>query len=521
MREEKGISLISLVVYIIGMIVVMAVVGTLLSFYNNNVVSMNDTADVNMELNKFIAKMIEETKEAGNQVMDISDKTVRFKSGNTYTYGDNRIYENTIVVSNYVKDFSVNLETDGNKQMLRVYIVLEKGNVEKIENLRYVMTANQPSVAYQPTYTGTIYKEPFITTWSVEAGDTITLPIYEMEETNEERGETETYFNYNFKVDYGEGTIAEVTSFDDEDRIHTYTNAGEYDIKVMGLCESWSFKAIADSALKVKGLKQWGVVGAKHIDFWSCENLTGNIPEPNKHSFANVESFRLLFYNCTNLKTQIPENLFENATNVVTMANAFNMAGITGYIPNDLLKNCTKVENVRYMFAGCPNLDGVIPEKLFVNCISLKNANGVFSAIPNIKEIPEKIFYNNTNIVSVESIFAQCTEIKEIPENLLVNCSKVTNISGMFLGCRGLEIVPENLFVNNTEITNMRSTFHTCTNLNNIQLKITAKSAGVYDMFYNVTGSVKVLVPNNSYTKTQLETYYGTSTNITIEGYDI
>ena len=38
MREEKGITLTSLVIYIIGLIVIMSVVGTLMSFYNNNVI---------------------------------------------------------------------------------------------------------------------------------------------------------------------------------------------------------------------------------------------------------------------------------------------------------------------------------------------------------------------------------------------------------------------------------------------------------------------------------------------------
>ena len=38
----------------------------------------------------------------------------------------------------------------------------------------------------------------FITQWNVDDGETIILPIYEKQETDEERGEKETYFNYNF-----------------------------------------------------------------------------------------------------------------------------------------------------------------------------------------------------------------------------------------------------------------------------------------------------------------------------------
>ena len=71
--------------------------------------------------------------------------------------------------------------------------------------------------------------------------------------------------------------------------------------------------------------------------------------------------------NCTNLNSQIPENLFYNATNVITLRNAFNYAGVTGNIPENLLSYCTKVENVAYLFGGSTNVTGSIPESLFSN----------------------------------------------------------------------------------------------------------------------------------------------------------
>ena len=99
----------------------------------------------------------------------------------------------------------------------------------------------------------------FITQWSVTNGETIVLPIYEKQETDEERGEKETYFNYNFTVDYGDGTVAEITSFDDEDRYHTYSTAGTYDVKINGLCEGWSFYNVGDNASNLTQIKQWGL----------------------------------------------------------------------------------------------------------------------------------------------------------------------------------------------------------------------------------------------------------------------
>ena len=251
----------------------------------------------------------------------------------------------------------------------------------------------------------------FITQWSVTNGETIVLPIYEKQETDEERGEKETYFNYNFTVDYGDGTVAEITSFDDEDRYHTYSTAGNYDVKINGLCEGWSFYNVGDSASNLTQIKQWGVVQAKHIDFGNCTNLSGQIPTPVKNSFTTVESFRLLFYKCTNLNSQIPESLFYNATNVITLRNAFDSSGVTGSIP----------------------------ENLFSNCSNLKTVYGVFKETAITGSIPEKLLSNCPNITVVSELFRECTGLTgTIPENLFINQTQINNIQGCFRNCTGL-----------------------------------------------------------------------------------
>ena len=139
MKNNKGITLISLMMYIIGMVAIAAIISVAVSFYNKNVLTMNDTSDVNMEFNKFDTKMVQETKTAGNQVEAVTTNTIKFTSGNAYTFQDNRIYQNEIVVSNYVKEFIAKLETEGSKQILRIYILLGKGQIEVVKNLSYVV----------------------------------------------------------------------------------------------------------------------------------------------------------------------------------------------------------------------------------------------------------------------------------------------------------------------------------------------------------------------------------------------
>lgn len=139
MKNNKGITLVSLMMYIIGMVAIAAIISVAVSFYNKNVLTMNDTSDVNMEFNKFDTKMVLETKTAGNKIEEVTNNTIKFSSGNIYTFQDNRIYQNEIVVSDYVKEFIAKLETDGNKQMLRIYILFGKGQIEVVKNLSYVI----------------------------------------------------------------------------------------------------------------------------------------------------------------------------------------------------------------------------------------------------------------------------------------------------------------------------------------------------------------------------------------------
>ena len=357
----------------------------------------------------------------------------------------------------------------------------------------------------------------FITQWSVADGETIVLPIYEKQETDEERGEKETYFNYSFTVDYGDGTVAEITSFDDEDKNHTYSTAGTYDVKITGMCEGWSFYNVGDSASNLTQIKQWGVTQAKHIDFGNCTNLSGQIPTPVKNSFTTVESFRLLFYNCTNLNSQIPENLFYNATNVITLRNAFNISGVTGSIPENLLSYCTKVENVEFLFDKS-NITGRIPENLFSKCSNLKSVMALFQETSISGVIPGKLFYNCSNITNANQIFRGCTELTgSIPDDLFVNNPNMEAFYATFSGCTGLTgAIPENLFINQAQINNIDSCFMNCTGLSDSQIRIASQNLTETNHFCEgVNAKITVYIPRG------MENPFTSTSNVTVVEYDI
>ncbi len=66
----------------------------------------------------------------------------------------------------------------------------------------------------------------FNSIWSVQEGEIINLPLVQG-------------YNYDFIVDYGDGTQKTVTEWDSVNASHLYTASGIYTVTISGLCEAW------------------------------------------------------------------------------------------------------------------------------------------------------------------------------------------------------------------------------------------------------------------------------------------
>lgn len=313
--------------------------------------------------------------------------------------------------------------------------------------------------------------QPFITEWTVEAGDTITLPI----------GGT-----CNFIVDYGDGSAKyEVTSSSDADKSHTYPNAGTYTVTIKG--NLTEFK-INNNVSKDKLIKiiQWGNVGCTNLNFWGCSNLKGPIPEPSKNTFLNMTSMNQLFQDCTRLNGEIPEKIFYNCPNVKSFYFVFrNCSNLTGSIPENLFKNCSEVTSFSGAFSGCSNLTGEIPEKLFSNNLKVTDLGNVFRGCERLTgNIPERIFTNHVDVSTIGGVFGGCSGLTgKIPEDLFKDCTKIISANDIFVGCTGLTgVIPEKLFENNTLISSFYSTFNGCTGL-------TGNAPALWNRANDTTGS--------------------------------
>ena len=148
---------------------------------------------------------------------------------------------------------------------------------------------------------------PFETEWTVTDGQSVTLPLIQ--------NRAEGALAYNCTVDWGDSTpTSSVTSYDDANRIHTYTSGGTYRIKITGTMEGWSFNNAGDT-LKIVKIINWGgsgFNGFKYLKggFHGCTNLTslgtGSIPASGTgiltDGFANTSrAVRLLLSQLTYL----------------------------------------------------------------------------------------------------------------------------------------------------------------------------------------------------------------------------
>lgn len=97
MKNNKGVTLTSLIIYIVLITVVMAIVMRITTHFSNN---MEDVADVafETEFNKINLYLLDETKKTGNVITEITQDgmAISFSKGNIYVYNhdDKIIYLN-------------------------------------------------------------------------------------------------------------------------------------------------------------------------------------------------------------------------------------------------------------------------------------------------------------------------------------------------------------------------------------------------------------------------------------------
>lgn len=141
MEGNRGVTIASLTIYVIAMLIVIATIATITSFFYTNVNNLDTRSQNISEITKFNMYFLEETKKNGNKTMGVSDKQISFSSGNIYTFQDNSIYLNNIRICENVKNVIFSIEKKENREIISVLITIGD-NLEYTKTTKYVSFSN-------------------------------------------------------------------------------------------------------------------------------------------------------------------------------------------------------------------------------------------------------------------------------------------------------------------------------------------------------------------------------------------
>ncbi|WP_264551941.1 BspA family leucine-rich repeat surface protein [Flavobacterium sp. N2038] len=239
---------------------------------------------------------------------------------------------------------------------------------------------------------------------------------------------------YNFIVDWGDGSSNMITVWNQAQTTHTYAVAGDYTIKINGVCTGWSFANTGDR-LKILSVASWGKLkfANSYAHFHGCSNLNLlNVSDVLDLNGATTLSTS--FANCSSLTTVNRMNEW-NTSSVTNMTSTF--AGAANFNQNINLWNTGNVTSMAGMFDNASNFNQPIG------------------------------LWNTSNVTSMGNMFRSATNFNQ---NIGAwNVSKVTSFSQFVIATNfnnGGSPDINNWILNTTSNITMANMFTTCTSFN-------------------------------------------------------
>ena len=135
MKKQNGMTLISLIVYIITLLIVMSVITVLTSYFYNNVDLKSSKTEDLAKFTQFTSYFTKEINKKGIKVVnnetsdDGSTSYIAFSNKNTYTFANNIIYFNEIEICNNIdKCLFSSVEENG---VYKITVDFETGDFNK------------------------------------------------------------------------------------------------------------------------------------------------------------------------------------------------------------------------------------------------------------------------------------------------------------------------------------------------------------------------------------------------------
>ena len=128
MKKNRGITLISLIIYIILSIMVLGMLTVLSTHFKDNIGNLDISTVHDTEFDKLNLQLLKETKTENNYIDQEQTTTMKlvFTNGNTYTYESDAIYLNdNIKIAENIEAFSFEISNENNKQKIKVTVTID------------------------------------------------------------------------------------------------------------------------------------------------------------------------------------------------------------------------------------------------------------------------------------------------------------------------------------------------------------------------------------------------------------
>ena len=131
MKNCKGITLMTLIIYVGVLFIVIAIMSSIIkNFYQNNT-AVNEKTEEILEFNKFNTYFLKEIKKPENKFeacvkdKDSEKNYILFKTGNSFSLKNDIIYYNNIKVCNGVSDLSFDYDPN-TKNIIKAKVTFKK-----------------------------------------------------------------------------------------------------------------------------------------------------------------------------------------------------------------------------------------------------------------------------------------------------------------------------------------------------------------------------------------------------------
>lgn len=135
MKNQKGITLISVTVYVLGLTVMIAVIATVSSYFYSNTHSVADNINPLTEYTKFNSFFSEEVNHSNIKVLECKEDFIVFDNDVQYTYvAENKgIYRNEVKVARDVESCSFDYLIKNGKDVIIINVTMRNSQEKSIE----------------------------------------------------------------------------------------------------------------------------------------------------------------------------------------------------------------------------------------------------------------------------------------------------------------------------------------------------------------------------------------------------